>query len=970
MGLFTNRSIDIDIIANDKASQGFNSVADSAQSFSTRVNNSISSLNRGLKDYNNVMNTMYRSTQIALVGAGYFISRFTKEAISEFAEFERQHGKTMGAIANNYDSSIESQRKFIENQRKLKEESLRLGTVGPGGNGSLYTPTEISYAQTAMAKAGMKDSEISSIIPDIIKFAGGNDITIDQAAEWSINLSKMFDIPIDQLASKLDEITRAADISTIDVPDIFESLRYAGPIAQSLGKSLEEVLSMFVVMGNAGISGSMAGTGIQAFYSRILSPRGMVTASATAPSDYALQMYQSFADSAVDENGKFKSAADVTAMLDDIMNTMTDQEQAWFATKLFGLFQMKAGFTLSKNGGDVLREVEQNIIDNAPGTNDTKWDIMLQTSWGRQEAFRNAMSGLKTDVGYRLSPLTNAIIDELFAVLNNTGNYNIDFSKIDASIEESSELISEKYGQQASDIVRSIMKFGRNSSQIGGAMLPIVPGTLDSLGQLASGDIMGSISTFNSMIDLVNTNIDQLPPELQDMAEQVRNVILALMALTGVNFATRLLENITSLWKMTIGKLITAANMNVTATNVVLYDTGVLDANGKPIYRQGTAVAGKGGTPSTGTAIPVYGADGKVIKTVNANGGGSTIVDSYGRPITSGTQAIKSGANWGSKIAKGANIASWLYAIGEMTGINEKILDKAGINGRAREFVDGTRDTINKTLLAVFADNMVFKGAVRKGIMSGVGSAISEVVGVLGTSGALASGGILVGGSALMIGDRKAIEFANMQEATEKAIADANGMDTVIDWSYYDKSNYPWYDPNGMFRRFGNYFSGDPNDSPAIATVKDAKTLAQELNKSAYEFPYMISDGSQESMAQIAQDEIKFYAYQALNRLETGMMATYQEYKSDPNRWDNSAYNSNSKATFDKLDRAMLSDDIFKNVNIDMSKVQLSPNINIDVNIDRDGNATYTSNSNMNVGMNISETLHRMGGGITPIWQP
>jgi TP901 family phage tail tape measure protein len=177
-------------------------------------------------------------------------------------------------------------------------------------------------------------------------------------------------------------------------------------------------------MGNVGLKGSMAGTGIQSFFTRLLAPIGRGEASmSSAPSDYAESMFKSFVNDTTTKEGKFKPTVDITAELNDVMEALNDQEQAWFAYKLFGLFQMKSGFTLAKNGGHQLQGVIDDITNNSPGTNDKKWDLMLDTSYGKQAALGNAMYGIKTDVGYRLSPITNEIADQLFQVLANKGNY-------------------------------------------------------------------------------------------------------------------------------------------------------------------------------------------------------------------------------------------------------------------------------------------------------------------------------------------------------------------------------------------------------------------------------------------------------------------------------------------------------------------------------------------------------------------
>ena len=748
-----NRRIDIDIVANDKSTGVFNSIASGANSMSGRINSGIENLNSGLHRYNNAMNSLYRSTQVAMVASGYLVYNFTQDSIKQFAEFERQHGKTMGAIASNYDKTAESQKRFLDDQKKLKDESIKLGTFGPNGNGALYNPTEVSYAQTSLSKSGVKVDDISAVLPDILKFAGGNDLQIETASDYAVNLATMFDVPQKKWKEMLDMVTKAADMSTIDTPDIFESLKYAGPVASALGKSLEDVLGMLVIMGNSGIKGSMGGTGIQSFMTRILNPVGAnEKALETAPTENVKNKLSEFVNTTTDGNGKFKEMPELTDMLNSTMEGLSDKEQAWFAYRLFGLFQMKSGLTLAKGGGGNLQGVIDDIVNTSAGTNDTKWDTMLGTSWGKQEALKNVVTGIQTDVGSRLSPVTNAIVDELFNVLANKGNYNINFSKLKKAIEEAGDLIGEQYGDQLGNFTKNVGNFAIDGSRIAYANEPILEGFMSGASELLSGDFISAFSSIGDSVQKANDRINELPPELQGMAKQVRNAALALATLAGVNFAARLLENLTSLYTNTIGRMIKANSMNVSAATVIIKDTGIVDANGKKIYRQeevetkggkntkgggGSSGGSSGGGVVGGTKQVIVDKDGKKISSKNApvpsesvildkygkeikpSGSGGTIVGTNGKPISSdksaGTGAGKI-PSFGTKLGKGLSIASWAYSLSEMFGVNDRILNGIGLTEgtKGREAVDTGRTALNWGLTMSFVDDMLAGGAAKR----------------------------------------------------------------------------------------------------------------------------------------------------------------------------------------------------------------------------------------------------------------
>ena len=750
----SSRQIDIDIVARDMASNVFKRVQSNLSSMSGGFVQSLSGMHNGLHRYNSAMSKLHRTTQVALGGAGYFVYKFTKDATRQFADFERQHAKTIGAIASNYDRSAKSQQKFFEDQSRLKRQALQIGTTGPNGNGALYGAPDVAMTQTALSKAGIGAKQVPEITPSIIKFAGGNDLPLETATEYAVNIGEMFNIPRTKKAytQMLDKVTKSADISTIDVPDIFQSLKYAGPIASSLHRSLDEVLGVISVMGNSGLKGSMAGTGIQAFFTKILSPTPMSDkAIETAPSPKAVKTLETFVASTTDKSGKFKSMPDVTKKLDDALNGLNDKEQAWFSRKLFGLYQMKSAYTLGKNGGDNLADTIKRISTTSEGTNDKKWNIMLESAWGKQQALKNAWTGTKIDVGYRLAPFTSNITEQLFKALTSKGTHKFDFNKIKQGLDASSKMIAEQYGERAGGFVSKVGNFAINGAQIGKAVSPVSTGFGLGYMKLLGGDIPGALKSFKDGISDANKNIGELPPELQTMATEVKNATTTLAVLAGVNFVAKFVENITKFAKFleslatpktppaptTPAPAVTQMlkSMNVRSNIVHVYGNSVIQHGGGGIgggtpgapvpggktYKDGTPkVPGyyKDGTPK----IPGYNKDGTPRK------GTKAYTEQNPPPPPPPTRS--------QKLSKIGRKGLTSYALLEMFGINDILLDKtpAKHGTKAREVLDKGRSAVDWTLTGAFLDSVLLNGAIKrnliKGISSGapkIGTAISEM---------------------------------------------------------------------------------------------------------------------------------------------------------------------------------------------------------------------------------------------------
>lgn len=651
-----NRRIEVDIIANDRASNVFASVRSAGSNMaSTLITtlgstvNVIGGLDNALRTYNASMYRFNRVVYSAVRMAGGAIANFTKDAISNYTELERQHAKTMGAMATEYGKTTEAQAKFLNDSEKLKQQAIKLGTYGPNGNGSLFTIPDVSYAQTSLIKSGMSADNIlnSDAIESVLKFAGGNDLDIDTATQFAVNLATVFDTPVERWGNMLDMVTKAADISVIDVEDIMDSLTYTGGIASGLGRDLSEVLGVISVMGQAGLRGRVAGTGMSAFFTRILSAGELSDTSIDkAPSNYVGQMYNAFIEEAVDQNGKFKDMDEIAELLDTAMSELSDQEQAWFAKKLFGLYQMKAAYAISGSvdeGGNLITDYIDQIENQSKGTNDIKYELMQGSQYGKIESLKNAWEGAKVDVGERLSPIVSTISDELFNFLKNDGNYDIDWTRLREAISESGALISEKYGESIGQAVEGLGNFGIDAALITDAISPEIGGIFNGIIKLFNGDISGALDDFSSGIEKTNDNIDGLPEDLRGTANAAKNVITVFTALSGINIATQIAQVFTSAINLFLLKPIKFIKSLITSTSTQVSTTqSTINSTSTTVNSTNTTINISNATAVNIAKVPLMNVTASIV---NVYGGGINGDNGNGGDITGGSPTLPSGGS-------------------------------------------------------------------------------------------------------------------------------------------------------------------------------------------------------------------------------------------------------------------------------------------------------------------------------------
>ena len=698
----------------DTSSLGNNTGVDSFDKKLDKFYRNASKMNTAVREFQSVLSNVTNVTKRLVQDAGSAIWDFTSDSIKAFDEFSEAQARTLGVVAAQYDNTAASQAKFFEDSQKLKQQALTLGGEGIDGRGSLETVTEISDLQLTLARAGVTADEMLSpdntIIQDIIKFARGNDIEMTQAAEFAVSLGNQFDIPMSKWGDMLDKVSHTADLAPINVQNIMESMKYAGGITSGLDRDMEETLAMVATLGNFGLKGSQAGSGIQALMTRLLTQDTTVITDAqaeVAPPN-ALKAFYDFSKYAKSDgssltydqiknatsyeslgelSGNLRPMDEVVDQLDEVMSGLNDEEQAWFAKKFFGLYQMKAAYGLMSGEEQDLNQVITEIKEQSVGSNQKKYDLLFDSAEGRKIALDSAIEAAKIDLGDRLSPFTNKVRDELINFLNDPSEYEIDFSGLHDALDEACDLIEEKFGSGIADAVRNLGDFTIDFTQV---TKEIAPEFFNGIGKMVSdltnpdgnvvSNIFSAMGDWGSMIDNMHTAVDGLPEELQGLGDAVVGVIDWMGKLMALDIASEFVELLTSLAMV--------GAMTVKAGTVLVNGNTINGASGGNTVVPNTSAAGLSGKTVVGSADDVARAFGlstdDVVKGLGesasytiddiAKGFGTSVDDvisGFGSSIddvikgaSKGTSALSRGIGSLSKAGKALGVAGTALQVG------------------------------------------------------------------------------------------------------------------------------------------------------------------------------------------------------------------------------------------------------------------------------------------------------------------
>jgi len=198
-----------------------------------------------------------------------------------------------------------------------------------------------------------------------------------------------------------DVLTATANTSAQTLSDLGESMKYAAPIADMFGLSMEDTAKSLGILANVGIKGSMAGTTLKNMMLRM--------------TDRSIRSkLKQLGVTISNTNGDFRNLADILADLGKATQNMGDVEKLGIFNEIFGLRAIAGGSKLTTE--TFVRLI--NAIDHAADTAQRTAQVMDSGLGGALRRMWSAVEGVGLAIGRSLSkPLS--IAADLFAVISN-----------------------------------------------------------------------------------------------------------------------------------------------------------------------------------------------------------------------------------------------------------------------------------------------------------------------------------------------------------------------------------------------------------------------------------------------------------------------------------------------------------------------------------------------------------------------
>lgn len=148
--------------------------------------------------------------------------------------------------------------------------------------------TDIAEASKELIRSGRSPSEALQITPDILELALVGELSPQQATDTMLSVLNTMGLAATEAGNVTDMLAYAANQGWVTVGDFAEGFARFGAPGAAMNQSIEELIAMFIMMKNSGISSARAATMMRMMFTRLRAPS---SAAATLLEDLNIDLF-------------------------------------------------------------------------------------------------------------------------------------------------------------------------------------------------------------------------------------------------------------------------------------------------------------------------------------------------------------------------------------------------------------------------------------------------------------------------------------------------------------------------------------------------------------------------------------------------------------------------------------------------------------------------------------------------------
>ncbi|MFE0130156.1 phage tail tape measure protein, partial [Streptomyces sp. NPDC059037] len=201
------------------------------------------------------------------------------------------------------------------------------------------TAADAAEGMVELSKAGFRADQSIDAVRASLQLSSAADVNAATSAKYLGDIMDQFGLGADQSSKAADTLAATANNASGSITDIYYSMRYAGPVANALGVSLQDTAAAVGMLGKSGILGQTAGTSL----------RGMF-ANLAAPTPQMQGALKNLGIDAWDAEGKFRGLRVVIDGLSKAEHSLSQKDFTAGVTKAFGKPALSGAAALAHQG--------------------------------------------------------------------------------------------------------------------------------------------------------------------------------------------------------------------------------------------------------------------------------------------------------------------------------------------------------------------------------------------------------------------------------------------------------------------------------------------------------------------------------------------------------------------------------------------------------------------------------------------
>ena len=274
------------------------------------------------------------------------------------------------------------------------------------GSSTKFSASQAAEAMTYMGMAGWKTNDMLSGLPGILNLAaaGGTDLAI--ASDIVTDGLTGLGLTANDSSKFVDIMAATITNANTNVEMMGETLKYAGPVAGSLGIKMEDLSLAIGLMGNAGIKSSQAGTALRGGLTNLVKPTDQIAA---AMEKYGINIKKT-SDGSVDFMATIK-------LLRDKLGGLEETTQANVLATIFGKEAM-SGWASIVNASESDFEKLSSAISNSNEKATELAEVMQQNLGGSIDNMKSALEGALKDGFEAMLPVLEKVVEWITEAAN------------------------------------------------------------------------------------------------------------------------------------------------------------------------------------------------------------------------------------------------------------------------------------------------------------------------------------------------------------------------------------------------------------------------------------------------------------------------------------------------------------------------------------------------------------------------